>query len=204
MDTATPSDMPSATADTTSNARWISLRELAEVRGISQHSATRLVRRHGWRRQRDNRGHVLALVPIEVLSRQGDIPSAMAEGQGEGQPSAGSAPAQGEVARLVGALEAAIAAAGERAQADAATIATLQAYLATERSRAASLADQLERSEAGREAERARAGALADRVHVLQVQAQAAQDKAEAADRTDAERRGRGVLARLRAAWRGE
>jgi hypothetical protein len=118
MDMATPSDKPSATPDTASNARWISLRELAEVRGISQHSATRLVRRHGWRRQRDNRGHVLALVPIEALSRQSDMPSAVAEGQDEGRPSAG----RDEVARLVTAREAAIAAASERAQADAATI----------------------------------------------------------------------------------
>jgi hypothetical protein len=59
-----------------SGERWVSLRELAELRGISQHSAARLVRRHRWRRQTDNRGHVLALVPIEALDRPADTPSA--------------------------------------------------------------------------------------------------------------------------------
>ena len=47
METATPSDLPFAAADTASGERWISLRELAEARGVSQHSATRLVRRSG-------------------------------------------------------------------------------------------------------------------------------------------------------------
>ena len=37
--------------------------ELAASRGISKESAISLVRRKGWRRQRDNRGHVIALVP---------------------------------------------------------------------------------------------------------------------------------------------
>ena len=57
METATPSDLPFAAADTASGERWISLRELAEARGVSQHSTTQLVRRNGWRRQKDNRGH---------------------------------------------------------------------------------------------------------------------------------------------------
>ena len=39
-----------------------------------------------WRRQRDNRGHVLALVPIEALCRQSDMPSATAEGQTSAGP----------------------------------------------------------------------------------------------------------------------
>ena len=66
MDTAIPSDRPSALP---SAERWVTLRELAEIRGISQHSATRLVRRHGWRRQTDNQGHVRALVPPEALDK---------------------------------------------------------------------------------------------------------------------------------------
>jgi hypothetical protein len=200
MNTATPVAMPSATpTDTASGTRWISLRDLAEARGISLHSATRLVRRNGWRRQRDNRGHVLALVPIEALSRQSDMPSTMVEGR----PSAGGAEAHGDVTHLVGALEAAITAAGERAQADAATIATLQAHLAAERDRTAAeqsradaaeaardaaiaLADQTvallkdaaaraDRAEAGRDGERARADVLRDRIDAMQVAAAALQ-----------------------------
>jgi hypothetical protein len=229
MDTATPSDMPSATADPASDARWISLRELAELRGISQHSATRLVRRHGWRRQRDNRGHVLALVPIEVLSRQSDTPSATAEDQGEGQPSAGS----GDVTGIIAALKAAY---DHRAQADAATIEALQALAtAAERTRVDAEA-RADRAEAGRDAERSRADGFADRVRVLQSAFDGLQTEAEArleqleqlrteteaekqarrqaeevlqaaetrraAD--DAARRGRTLLARIRAAWRGE
>ena len=61
--------------------RWVMLRELAEIREISQHSAARLVRRHGWRRQTDNRGQVQALVPAEAL----DIPPA-----GPDKPTAGA------------------------------------------------------------------------------------------------------------------
>ncbi len=57
METATPSDLPFAAADTASGERWISLREQAEAHGVSQHSAAQLVRRNGWRRQKDNRGH---------------------------------------------------------------------------------------------------------------------------------------------------
>jgi hypothetical protein len=73
MDTATPADKPSAIP---SADRWVTLRELAEIRGISQHSAARLVRRHGWRRQRDNQGRVRALVPPEALDRPSDSPAA--------------------------------------------------------------------------------------------------------------------------------
>jgi hypothetical protein len=36
--------------------------ELAEARGTSKRAAVVLVRRHGWRRQRNNAGHVIALV----------------------------------------------------------------------------------------------------------------------------------------------
>jgi hypothetical protein len=92
-----------------------------------------------------------------------------------------------DLSRAITALEAAIATAGERAQADAATIATLQAYLASERDRAA--------------AQQSRADAFADRLGVLQ----AALDQVRAAQEAEAaERRARGVLARIRAVWRGE
>ena len=37
--------------------------ELAAIRGISKLSAVALVRRRGWRRQRDNKGHMTALIP---------------------------------------------------------------------------------------------------------------------------------------------
>ena len=37
--------------------------ELADARGISRESAIRLIRKKRWRRQRDNRGNVIALIP---------------------------------------------------------------------------------------------------------------------------------------------
>jgi hypothetical protein len=67
------------------------------------------------------------------------------------------------------------------------------------------------RAEQGRDSERARADALRDRlasaeiaVEQAQRQAQTAQDDAERLREADAARRSAGVLARLRAAWRGE
>ena len=45
------------------DGRWMTFAELAAAREISKASASRLVRRHGWRRQRDNQGTVRILVP---------------------------------------------------------------------------------------------------------------------------------------------
>src|SRR5690349_19397517 len=46
------------------DARWMTFAELALIRGTSKRAAVTLVRRHGWRRQRNNEGHVIALVPL--------------------------------------------------------------------------------------------------------------------------------------------
>jgi hypothetical protein len=60
------SDAPTQQADTMSDsARWRAFAELAAARGISQASASRLVRRRRWRRQTDNQGRVRVLVPSE-------------------------------------------------------------------------------------------------------------------------------------------
>jgi hypothetical protein len=45
-------------------ARWMTFAELASIRHTSKRAAVTLVRRHGWRRQRNNEGHVIALVPL--------------------------------------------------------------------------------------------------------------------------------------------
>lgn len=66
-----PSDRPSDDRE----SRWISFNDLAALRGISRASASKLVRRHGWRRQIDNKGHVLILVPVEALDRPSDSPA---------------------------------------------------------------------------------------------------------------------------------
>jgi hypothetical protein len=195
------------------DVRWMTYAELGRVRGISTASATRLAFRRKWQRQGGNDGTARVAVPASEAQRQ---PERSHDNRDDDR---------GDVRRLVSALEAAIAASGERTEADAATIAALQSHLASQRSRADALADQVEhelaradRAEAGREAERARADALADQAYVTQANlaaaevavdqarrdAQAAQDRAEAIARADDARRARGVLARLRAAWRGE
>jgi hypothetical protein len=46
------------------DARWMTFAELALIRGTSKRAAVTLIRRHGWRRQRNNEGHVIALVPL--------------------------------------------------------------------------------------------------------------------------------------------
>jgi predicted nucleic acid-binding Zn-ribbon protein len=48
--------------------QWMTYAELAIARGITKASANRLVRRHKWRRQIDNHGHVRVLVPGAIVS----------------------------------------------------------------------------------------------------------------------------------------
>src|SRR5215472_2858599 len=81
-----PSDGPRGGPD---GERWVTFRELAEMRGISQHSAARLVRRHRWRRQADNQGRVRVLVPAEALDRPADKAGAMPSGGPADSPGAG-------------------------------------------------------------------------------------------------------------------
>jgi hypothetical protein len=43
--------------------RWMTYDEVAAARGTTRRAAVMLVRRHKWRRQKDNEGHTRALVP---------------------------------------------------------------------------------------------------------------------------------------------
>ena len=177
------------------DGRWLSYVELAALRGISRDSAERLVRRKGWRRQADNQGNVRILVPNPI-----------ADGRTDSQP---------DIVRHISRLQ----------ESFDAVIEVIRADLDRERSRA-------DRAEAGRAAERSRADELRGRVDDLgtklagaQAELATAQDQVEAANalaeaaqiargeaeadaaelrQAEAERRARGVLARLRAAWRGE
>jgi hypothetical protein len=200
MDTGTDTG-----ADSGDDGQWLTYGELARIRGIDRHSAVKLVTRHRWRRQKDNRGVLRILVPAEwAVSRDKGTDEAADKGTDTGTDEGT------DIARAISALQEAVA--------------TLREQLANANERA-------DHAETGRDAERARADALADRVHVMQVElakaeaegnsltietaeltaqvkaakaeAREAQDRAEAAERADAARRGRGRLARLRAAWRG-
>jgi hypothetical protein len=64
--------MQDSTEDTSPDARWMTFDELGQARGISRSSAIKLIRRHKWRRQKDNEGHVRALVPAAWAAGQED------------------------------------------------------------------------------------------------------------------------------------
>jgi hypothetical protein len=51
--------------DSTEGGAWLTYGELAKIRDIDRHSAVKLVTRHRWRRQKDNRGILRILVPPE-------------------------------------------------------------------------------------------------------------------------------------------
>ena len=50
---------------TEEDGRWLTYDQLAEFRGIDRLSAIKLVRRHQWRKQKDNHGNLLVLVPAD-------------------------------------------------------------------------------------------------------------------------------------------
>jgi chromosome segregation ATPase len=133
-------------------ARWMTFAELATIRGISKLSAVALVRRHGWRRQRDNQGHMTALVPAAWADTE---PTNELTDQ---------AVDKGDVsltARSLAALEDAIAAL--RAAKDS-EIATLHSVIDGLRASIARAEDRAGRAETDRDAERVRADrAEADR-----------------------------------------
>ncbi|HEU0218952.1 MAG TPA: hypothetical protein VFQ90_20010, partial [Stellaceae bacterium] len=51
------------------DGRWMTYAEIADARGTERRAAVMLVRRHGWRRQRNNAGHTIALVPATWQER---------------------------------------------------------------------------------------------------------------------------------------
>ena len=197
--------------------RWVNFADLAERRGISKAAASKLVRRHKWRRQTDNQGRVLILVPVDALDRP--------TGRSTGRPSPLDAmvPAVGPMDRtdmpaiVTGALttlEAAITLLREQLDgANARTDAAIE--IADRATRMASDADaHAGRAEAALAGERQRADALRERIDAMLAQIAAAEAAAEAlrVERDQAQReaqeaaawRVRGLLARLRTAWRGE
>jgi hypothetical protein len=163
--------------------RWLTYDEIAKIRGIGRASAVKLAQRERWQRRPGNDRTARVLVPLDWLKparRSGDTsPEEFPE-------------ASRELSRVIGVLEAAIAASKERAAADAAAISTLREQLAEANRRAhsdaAAIAEanaRADRAEQGRDSERTRADALRDRLNAMQGQladAHAALQKAETAD----------------------
>jgi hypothetical protein len=181
--------------DMAPDGRWLSYAELAEVRGITRKAAARLALRHRWRRQPGNDGATRVLVPPGNERRQAP------------RDDGALAPPSDTTAAAVWRERAQVA---ER-RVDAAD---------TDRRSAIALAEQTvtlltdavaraDRAETAIAAERQRADALRDRLDGMQRDLDAArrwaQDAAQDANamrQAEAERKGRGRWARLRAAWR--
>ena len=187
------------TDDASSDGKWLTYQQLAEARRISKPSAIRLVMRRHWRRQRDNERVVRVLVPHAMLE-----PDQAPYDESDDQSDDASYDASSITAGALAALENAIAALRE--QLDAASF-----RADAERARA-------DRAEAAIAGERARADALRERAEaraddLALVQSALNQTQAEGpgrpaptprrCGRRTPDRKARGLVARLRAAWRG-
>jgi hypothetical protein len=201
-------------------AAWLTYAQIGERFGMSPEAARQRARRLRWRTQPGNDGRTLVLVPESTaVQPRGRPPDRTAE-QSPVQPP--------EIARLSGLLDRAHERADkaeQRADAADAVRRAAEALAERERERADDERQGRERAEtrADRAAaaiagERQRADVLRDRLDAVRAQitaaeaaaeqgrvgAQAAQDAAEALRRADDARKARGLVARLRAAWRGE
>src|SRR3954468_3479898 len=116
--------------DVAGDIRWLTYREIGEIRGISTASATRLVIRRKWRRRAGNDGTVRVAVPAEEAQRQGDKPR----------------DSHGNISRTIRALETAVSILGKQLDAERGRADKAEAALASERearTRAESAAAQL-------------------------------------------------------------
>lgn len=211
-------------ADAEPGSRWLTHRQLAGIRGISTASAIKLALRHGWRKQKDNRGTVRCLVPPEWINSQGDRQA----GTSADERADVGADKSSEISVLRGAYEAALEA--NKAQIDAlgGQIEALKGEIAAK----AALIEGLEaqrhgfftaearanRAEEAAAGERARADALRDQLEIAQEElrqaseasdqvrqrAREAEDGLEALRQADEVRKARGRWTRIMAAWRGE
>jgi hypothetical protein len=201
-------------ADDAADGQWLTHAEIAATRRISTASAIKLALRHGWRKQKDNRGILRCLVPTDFIGPQPNIRAdtrAVSRAEAGADLSAASLAYQDAKEAFLQAL-----------QAKAAQVAALQDQLAHERTRAdialaerddlrTKLADArtaLAAAQNQADAASARAAAQLEAAREVAQQAdtraQAAADRVEELLQADAARKGRGRLARLRAAWRGE
>jgi chromosome segregation ATPase len=160
------------------DARWMTYAELGRARGISTASATRLSFRRKWQRRAGNDGTARVAVPVDEARPHTDKTNHD----------------ERDIARLVSALEAAIAASSEREEANAATISVLREQLeqSNRQSQAdtalvATLQDQLEQANGRAERAQVMTYVLRDGADELQGQlalAEQARDHAQEAQQT--------------------
>jgi hypothetical protein len=168
------------------DGQWLTYSQIAALRGIDRRSAERLVRRRGWRRQPDNAGFVRALVPADVLT-----PDIGPDGDRTTPDTSRDA--------------------GPDVHAFAVAIATIEATVTIIRGELSRANDRADKAELRAEAAEKQVAELIDRMEGLGTRLAAAQAAlataeaaAEALRRADEARRSARLLARLRAAWRGE
>ena len=198
---------------------WMSYAELGRLRGTSAASAKRFANRKRWRKQPGNDGTVRVAVPPG-----GTVPRETARATGETVPRDHSRDNRWDrdrdrdlLPQALAALEDAVSALREQLDAANARAERAEADRADERLRADGLRGQIDaaRAEAERlDRDRAAAVAIADEavkaaealrleVAVAQRDAQAGQQAAAELRQAEAARKARGLLARLRGAWRG-
>jgi hypothetical protein len=193
--------------DVGDDLRWLSYSELGQARGISTASAIRLAFRRKWRRQDGNDGTVRVAVPADEANPKGESADSHEDGIGR------------QIGEVVGLLETAAVMLRERGEEADVMLAALHA----------SAEEALTRAEAEtateREARTRAEGAMADaearlsefredfervtrEAEARRMTEQAAREKAEAEAaqlrQENQARRNLGLLARLRAALRGE
>jgi len=199
--------MDNADAADTGDRQWLTYGQLAEARQIGRRAAVRLAQRHRLRRQPGNDGTVRVWVPADMAASSPFRPHPPATpatpdaADADDTKGADAAPFHSQA---LAALEDALRAADARADAALALANTLAAELADagvradhERQRADALHTGLATAETA--ITELRAG-----LAVAEHDAQAALEAAEALRQAEAERKARGLVARLRAAWRGE
>jgi hypothetical protein len=193
-------------ADDAADGRWMTHAELAATRGISTASAIKLALRNGWRKQRDNRGTLRCLVPAAFIGlTQGGRADTRADARMVSRADDGA-----DLSAAIITLRDAVTMLGdqlshERMRADTAQAERddLRARLADAQAALAAAQADVEQVERGREAAETRTDELRRELEASQIaQGEAEADAAELRQAEDA-RKGRGRLARLRAAWRG-
>jgi hypothetical protein len=173
--------------------RWMTYDEIAEARGTTRRAAVMLVRRHKWRRQKDNEGHIRALVPATWAEPTETKSSDNGSGYSD---------------RAFEVLAATLVALQE---AHARELSVLREQYATAQQRAEAAerrADEAnargDRAEAGRGEAAQQLALIRAALDQAQAEARKARDAAAELTRENNEaRQARGLVARLRDAWRG-
>jgi hypothetical protein len=207
---------------------WMTKAQLAAVRRISVASADRLIRRQGWRKHPGNDGRARVLVPPDWAASRAsgptDEPHVNPMDEEPARPTdkatnpTDSAAGPTDIIRAVSALEAAVSTLHEQLVVASRSVDRAEAGREAERARADDLAarlagaqaelaaaqDQAEVEQALRRAEAEATAELHRRVEAAKIAQAEAEAEAAEIRQADAARKGRGRLARLRAAWRGE